>query len=654
MSLLNEMTDRAAVARLPAVAYTCKQFSSYDRKSTSADDVATWFANGDAAKYLRVEENGSRREFVMMDADGPGAVVRIWSANPKGTLRIYLDGAAQPVVEAPMTDVLGGKWRVAAPLSAERSRGWNLYLPIPYARHCKITSDKGEFYYQINYRTFAVGASIRSFAAADLDALAAIIEGVQASLLKADAANAGEDAATLLKPQVDQRRLLPGESMRVVVDTSSKPAAISQLSVRIKADDQAQARRSTVMSMTCDGEQTIWAPVGGFFGADVGVVEYHDWYRTVKPDGTMTCRWIMPFRQSCEITLENLNQEAVDVEIAVDLIPWQWDDRSMHFRAAWKQEHEIATVGGNGTRDFNYVSVIGSGVYVGDSLAVMNPVPEWWGEGDEKIYVDGEKFPSHFGTGTEDYYGYAWCCPQPFVAPFHSQPRCDGDAYGNNWGHTTVSRVRSLDAIPFTRSLQFDMEIWHWRACTESYAVTTYFYARPGASINVQPTPLEAARLIPQPLPLPKPMKIEGAIECETLAGVVASPGVTVVPQGGFGPKLWSEDQQLWIQARKPGDSVEFSIPAPDAGLATITIYGTRSWDYGIVRFTVNGKPAGEDVDFYNTAGRDVAATGPIVLGVFEPVAGKFTIRAEVMGGNPKSEGTRSFFGLDCLTLTAP
>ena len=41
----------------------------------------------------------------------------------------------------------------------------------------------------------------------------------------------------------------------------------------------------------------------------------------------------------------------------------------------------------------------------------MNPVEAWWGEGDEKVFVDGEKFPSHFGTGTEDYYGYAWCWP---------------------------------------------------------------------------------------------------------------------------------------------------------------------------------------------------------------------------------------------------
>ena len=43
----------------------------------------------------------------MMDAAGPGAIVRIWSANPAGTLRIYLDDAKKPTVETTMSDLLG-------------------------------------------------------------------------------------------------------------------------------------------------------------------------------------------------------------------------------------------------------------------------------------------------------------------------------------------------------------------------------------------------------------------------------------------------------------------------------------------------------------------------------------------------------------------
>ena len=92
----------------------------------------------------------------------------------------------------------------------------------------------------------------------------------------------------------------------------------------------------------------------------------------------------------------------------------------MHFHANWHYEYPIHAYGARGTKDWNYIEAQGKGVYVGDNLAVMNPVKEWWGEGDEKIYVDGEKFPSHFGTGTEDYYGYAWCWPVAFQHPFHA------------------------------------------------------------------------------------------------------------------------------------------------------------------------------------------------------------------------------------------
>ena len=45
----------------------------------------------------------------------------------------------------------------------------------------------------------------------------------------------------------------------------------------------------------------------------------------------------------------------------------------------------------------------------------------WWGEGDQKIFVDGESFPSTFGTGTEDDYGYAYGSNRPFAGPYHAQ-----------------------------------------------------------------------------------------------------------------------------------------------------------------------------------------------------------------------------------------
>jgi hypothetical protein len=89
-TLLAEMTALTKLAEFPEPPYTCRQASSRDRKSTTPADAETWFADDDYNQFLRVEERDGRKEWVMLDADSPGASVRIWSANPKGNIRIFL------------------------------------------------------------------------------------------------------------------------------------------------------------------------------------------------------------------------------------------------------------------------------------------------------------------------------------------------------------------------------------------------------------------------------------------------------------------------------------------------------------------------------------------------------------------------------------
>src|SRR5437588_2110161 len=120
-SLLREMTDLKSLAEFPDPPFTCKQASSYDRASKSPGNKS-WFANGDCGQFIRIEERDGHPEFVMMDEDGPGAIVRIWSANPMGTMRIHLDGVPNPVIELPFKDYLGGKMpHVPDPIACERS-----------------------------------------------------------------------------------------------------------------------------------------------------------------------------------------------------------------------------------------------------------------------------------------------------------------------------------------------------------------------------------------------------------------------------------------------------------------------------------------------------------------------------------------------------
>lgn len=654
-SLLKEMVDREAITRFPDPAYTCRQFSSYDRASTTPDDPKTWFANGDADKYLRVEEvktndGRTRKEWVMADMDGPGAVVRIWSANPKGTLRIYLDGDPKPVVEVPMADALGCKWKPSWTLSHEVSRGWNLYLPIPYARRCKITSDENGFYYQVNYRTYAPGTQVETMTPAILDAAEPTMIATQAVL---ESPGFWKDTNRAFRTSPIE----PGAT-HTIFSSDQGPGAIGNLVIKLEPENLAAALRSTILTAEFDGQQSIWCPLGDFFDQASGPAEALDFYRKAE-GGFMQSLFVMPYAKTARIALTNLGKETIHVGQVVLNYRGEpfWTDRSMHFHATWRAEYPIHAYGARGTMDWNYVEIQGQGVYVGDSLAVMNPVPEWWGEGDEKIYVDGETFPSHFGTGTEDYYGYAWCSPVPFRHPFHSQPRCDGHPYANNWGHTTVSRVRTLDAIPFTRSLKFDMEVWHWKECDVAYAATTFFYARPGATTNRKPDPETASKPIPQPPPLPPPFTIEGAIECETMKVLAKPEGLTVVQQNlrPIARNKWSNERHLWIQGRAPGDFVEVEIPVP-AELAgapvRVTLHATKSWDYGIVQFSINGQPAGAPHDLYSGGPGKCIPSGPIDLGVATPRDGRLILRAEVTGGNDRAEGTRAFFGLDCVVLT--
>jgi hypothetical protein len=649
-SLGAEMVDVRSVSRWPEHAYTTRQFSSYDRASTSPDAAGTWFANNDVNQFIRMEEvsvdGKTRKEWVMAEADGPGAIVRIWTPNPKGVLRVYVDGAPAPVIEGSMEKLLAGKSFVGEPLAQTQSRGWNLYLPIPYAKSVKVTTDQPGSYYHVNYRTYGAGVVVKSVTKDELAGAKSLIDGWNAALNAGTPVPAASSAGGTV--------LAKGASAEL---TASGEGAVTGFTVSVKSANMAGALRSLVVVGEFDGAQTIWCPLGDFFGTGVAPNHVKDWYRASGEGATFTARWVMPYKSAAKLRVMNLGDATAEVAAGWTTQAMKWDDRSMHFHAAWHGEMGIKTERAKGTRDWNYATIKGKGVLVGDNLSVFNPVALWWGEGDEKIYVDGEAFPSHFGTGTEDYYGYGWCDPTPFQHPFHGQAMCEGykgkGASSNNRGHTFLSRVRSLDAIPFEKELRFDMEVWHWLACSVDYAATVYFYAMPGATTNREPQP-EVAVVLPRVVP--QPMKIAGAIECESLTPTWKSEGTGVVVQdlAGIGDGEWSHDLQLWVQGRAIGDFVELAIPASRSGQTRVILYATKSWDYGIVRFFVNGARAGTDIDMYSGETGRVIPTGPIDLGLHTPKAGKITLRAEVVGGNSNSTGSRSYFGLDCVELRSP
>jgi hypothetical protein len=643
-SLLDDMTNLSGMAEFPNPPFVAKQFSSYDRASTTPADPKTWFANNDCGNYLRVEERNGHKEYVMADMAGPGAITRIWSPNPGGTMRIYLDGNQKPALEYPMAELLGGKHPLLPPpIAVSLSMGWNLYFPIPYAKSCKVTCDRGGQYYHVGYRTYPHGTEVKTFTMEQLDAASKTIKPVIRRLTSPGQSQEQFDLGPRVKVEnfFQTYRVPPGKTVVVthfIGPGTDGAGAIEELEAKINVpkDKLEAALRYTVIQISFDGNQTVEAPLGDFFGASPGINSFESLPLGVNQTGKLCCHWVMPFRKSAEVRLVNYGSETVLVEINnIGPTGNEWTDRSMYFHAKWKSEFDVPT---RPMRDWNYLTAKGKGVFGGVAFSIDNPAKDWWGEGDEKIYIDGETFPSHFGTGTEDYYGYGWGCPKLFTHAYHSQSRCDGPG---SYGRTSLNRFHILDRIPFTKDFKFDMELWHWKDCKVNMAVTAYWYALPGGEDEFPP--IKPEQLVVRPMPTFVVPHVAGAIEGESMR-IVKSTG-TPEPQDWDGD---SGGRHLWWKGgQKPGDELLLEFNVRKAGKYRVFGRFLKAVDYGIIQLAINGHKAGEPIDFYHAG---VIQTGEIPLGTFDLRKGANELSAVVVGANPKAE-KQYMFGLDYILL---
>jgi hypothetical protein len=667
-SLLTEMVDRESVARFPTQDFRLKQHSSYNRAAKTPDDPTGWFNNKDNntsdkdTSFIRIEENNGQKEWVLMDHEGPGAIVRTWMPwhNPKQAgsdvnMRIYLDGSDQPALEGNMLGMFTGDGVIPYPFAHPSLRSAVNFFPIPYAKSCKVTTDKMPFFFIFTFREYDEGTPIKTFTMEDFEAAKALTATTGKALLNPVVLDAGNPLGFSAKLGSKEEKSL---------DLPAGTAAVRELSVKLGDYSKLDVTRKVVLKMEFDGKETVWCPIGDFFGSGIGLNPVQGWYRTVAEDGTMSCRWVMPYQKGGKVSLVNLSGEAVEAELNVKTGDWSWDERSMYFHAGWRGQYPLPT---RPYSDWNYVTLNGRGVYVGDTLTLMNPVAKWWGEGDEKIWVDGEDFPSMFGTGTEDYYAYSWggMSTDFYEHPFHAQPRAhvynklnrkpeSKTGERNTLGYSVETRSRSLDTMPFGSSLQLDMEVWHWEDCEIGYGVGAYWYGFADTTSNRKPEPEEVLNVppLPQQEDASAPTAanaFKGAVEIVPALVVAKPDAVKIKVQDLKKLKImgtWNGGNHQLFNGAKVGDAVEIRIPAASPVAEKLTLFATKSRDFGKLRFTVNGKPANAEVDLY--AAKPVPS-GAIELGTFKPVESAYLLRIEIVGQNPKSTGT--FFGLDCVTL---
>ena len=606
----------------PAVGERCVQFSSYDRRSDRGPgDRGAWYANNDRGNYLRVEQRPDGAEHVMVDVQGPGCLARLWSANPSGTLHFDVDG--ERVWSVDFAALCAGAVEGApAPLAAMRARGGNVYLPILFAQRLEVSSTQADLYYLADVVRWPEAVEVESFAPAQLREHREVIAQVAAGELEHDGWMSGWHGE------------VPARSL------------VRALSVSVEGPDAAKLEvlRRARLVVRCGEETTVDVPVLAFFAAGPDGAAWEGALLGRWSQGGFYCKFPMPFPDggSVEVVVDG-EELGVSFRIALSVAPDAVGLDALRFRAGYH------LVKGQPTRPFSEHRVLdarGVGRLVGCSLLVRNPTRVWWGEGDEKIYIDGEQAPSWFGTGTEDYFGYAWCDPTPFAAPFHAQVQCEGPI---NYGFTQLHRTHVLDSVPFRRALRFELERWHWVPdAVVDYETVAYWYGAAGATSGLPEVPSVEERQLER-LPVPAMRIVEGALEGETLQVRSCSGGTHEVQNLAFFEGKFSRDAHRWWRDGAVGDRLVLQVPVRRAGDYRVTLGWTQANDFGKVLATLAGRPLGEVFNGYAPA---VQPSAPFDGGTVTLSEGVQPLVLELVGRDPRAL-PRMMVGLDYVKLEA-
>lgn len=609
-SLLADLHD---VQRLTSPAdYTYFQASSYDRDSVKPGDP-TWFANGDFGQYIRDENRNGVVEHVMADLKGPGAVMRVWSANPTGTVRFYFDGADRPLLEMPLKDLfLGGVVPESSGLGYTVARGYDLYAPIPYAKSLKITvSGDGtdRLYYHVGYRTYPKGTQVETF------------DPLTAKSIKLADYNIPPIASPLAH-ELSQSGSVTLNGTGVLTDFS------------VDISKRSGTWRDVPFQIIVDGEDCVNATVGDFFGCPQSARPMASQVMDVKVLSTsgatqehvvFTFRLPIPYLRRLNLFVGN--DETFNIAIKGH---FHGLNTAPPYRLYSQTNEHLGPT--RPLRDMQVAKINGSGRYVGTILTVENPDSGWWGEGDEKVTIDGASFPQIFGTGTEDFFGYAWSNPEIHGTPFHGQPRADSP---QNFGHISNYRWQTFDDIPFTKSLDFQLEMWHWTAIDARYTTTAFWYGEPGKTKITHPD-LPPVRELVAGAPVP------GALEGEELQ-ILSKTGGTTEKQGSWAQL--SKFEQLWWKDAAQNDVLVLQVPVEKAGRYRLEANCAFANDYGIQNIVFNGQVAAT-IDFYHPT----LEWKVVDLGIFDLNAGVTELRITCKSHNDKAE-PRNMFGLDYILL---
>jgi hypothetical protein len=659
--LVRQLTDLERLSVLPESGERSRESTSRDRASAYQSGTGTyqnWSANGDGTGFLADNGDGGK---IMAQVSGPGVIWRIWTARPNsGSVKIFLDGSAVPAVDLPFREYFD---RSRSPFDYESlvyaaAGGWNNYVPIPFQASCKVVAygDWGQ-YYHIGYSTFPAETVVPSFtmnlAQADRDALATADTFFKTRLGSDPAGNRGGQITDSLNYTLNA-----GQSVTPL--EVSEQGAITGIRIRVnglasKAEQWAALRELTIR-MHWDGETSpaVWAPLGDFFGSACGFNVYQSLPLGMQEDGWMYAHWYMPFASAARIVIQNDGSKARALEVRVTRAPLtQAVENLARFHAKWNR-NAFPVTGSDRWPDYTVLKTAGRGRFLGFMLHLFKPVdgedPQsspgnyWWGEGDEKFFVDNEKIPSWFGTGSEDYFGYAWATPDYFSKPFHSQLCFEGGIQLK--GNRSLNRFQITDNVPFQQSFEASLEKYYSDTHAR-YAVMPYWYlAAGGTDAYAAVSVADRTGYYESPAP-----RDTSRIEGEDLAILSASQGsLYSQDMAGFGTSWSNRQHLLWFKNNltdvQAGATGRLGFSTNPGGSFRVRVAFTKAPDFGILQLRVDGNLCGGSNDLYGGSVTRAAEVEPCTVDLS---SGKHELRLTVTGKNAASSG--HYMGMDYLRL---
>lgn len=422
----------------------------------------------------------------------------------------------------------------------------------------------------------------------------------------------------------------------------------------------------------------VEAPLGDFYGlGHAQVYAYASQPLAVGTHAGLNCYWPMPFAGKARLTVTNEGAQdcgALYYQIDYRRLEKALPD-SLHFFAAYRQAFPCE----KGKPYLILQTDGGPGHFVGCNLSVEQKDESWWGEGDVRMYVDGEKEPSIAGTGSEDDFSGAWCYSHEFSYPYFGTPlrgrfdklghldRCTPDLRGKDlqqwrWPEAwkpgdlwNVYRYHIVDPVPFRKSILVNIEHgWQGNERGDWYSSVAYWYqqGQPSKRVGLPP----ARERMPAYL---RPHDHGGGRwEGEDLVDVSKTTAGKVSEAGmEFWGDMFSRQYALEWDAEKAGDTLSVPFSVAKAGRAKIVARLCGTGNGGIFRLAVDDRPAGEPVNLYAPPPFPKLFESAIVDA--ELTAGEHVLKCTYVDADKQSKGRK--FMLDWLqvggaaaTQTAP